>query len=290
MSDIDKIMQMLDCNNDKEVQQKGIELAKDIKSINIFMRPMHPKCYMNVWENCAKILVKKTDEELEPYIEQLLEWIENINWPGTQLIIKRLKEFSRISYTFKISFIKCMEIANITNNDMWLSNLAELVDNKKIKNKLSKDILEILKKYKSIETKEEININNIDEVLELLDWNNDIEIQKRGIKIAKNIKNIDVFMQPIHNEYSKNVWENCAVVLSKKTDNELNPYLKQLLEWIEDINWPGALIIIERLKQFLDIEKLSIEISKCVNIANVSNNSIWLSSMSELIENKRIKD
>lgn len=37
---------------------------------------------------------------------------------------------------------------------------------------------------------------SIDEIMEMLDWNNPEEIQERGVKIAKNVRTISAFMQP----------------------------------------------------------------------------------------------
>lgn len=268
MYNIDEIMKMLDHNKDIEMQQREIE----------------------IWENCAKILIKATDRELILYLEKLLECIKDINWPGASMIMERLKGFSEVNYTFKSSFIKCVTIANETNNEKWLSNLAELIENKRIRYKLSNDILEILMKYKSIDIIDKIDTDNIDEIIELLDWNNDVEIQQKGIELAKNIKDITVFIKPKHHNYSKMVWENCAIILRDKTDEELTPYLENLLEWIKDINWPGALIIMERLKQFLDTQKIADAINSCFNKAIKDNNNIWIHSLAELLENKKIKD
>lgn len=43
--------------------------------------------------------------------------------------------------------------------------------------------------------------------------------------------------------------------MSEKDDAELEPYLDRLLEWISDLNLPGAMTILERLVKF-DGEKL----------------------------------
>ena len=51
---------------------------------------------------------------------------------------------------------------------------------------------------------------NIDAIMALLDWNNSAEQQERGIELAKNVKCINVFLQPNQREYGKNVWDNCA--------------------------------------------------------------------------------
>lgn len=54
---------------------------------------------------------------------------------------------------------------------------------------------------------------NIDAIMALLDWNNSAEQQERGIELAKNVKCINVFLQPNQREYGKNVWDNCAKIL-----------------------------------------------------------------------------
>ena len=146
MYNIDEIMNMLDWNNSIEIQQKGIELAKLIKSINIFILPMHPGCNKNVWENCAQILVDKSDEVLNPYLTNLLEWIEDLNWPGALIIMERLKNFSETEMlTFAVE--ESTKIASATDNHIWLKNLSALLNNEKLKANLPIDILEILEKH-----------------------------------------------------------------------------------------------------------------------------------------------
>ena len=59
---------------------------------------------------------------------------------------------------------------------------------------------------------------NIDAIMALLDWNNSAEQQERGIELAKNVKCINVFLQPNQREYGKNVWDNCAKILSERSN------------------------------------------------------------------------
>ena len=146
MYNIDEIMNMLDWNNSLETQQKGLELAKNIKSINAFILPVHPECNKNVWENCAKILTDKTDKILNPYWLDLLKWIEDLNWPGALIIMERLKKVSEIEM-LAFSIKESIKIATATDNYIWLKNMSELLDNEKLKNKLPIEILEVLKIY-----------------------------------------------------------------------------------------------------------------------------------------------
>lgn len=87
----------------------------------------------------------------------------------------------------------------------------------------------------------------IDQIFRMLSWNNDRQTQEQGIHEAKKIKNLSVLIQPIE---SKSIWENCANVLASKSDDELEIYFMDLFRWIQDMNWPGAEIIYDRLEEY----------------------------------------
>ena len=123
---------------------------------------------------------------------------------------------------------------------------------------------------------------SIDEIMDMLDWNNSFEIQKRGRELSKEIKCINVFVQPLHPEHNKNVWDNCAMILSERSDKELHPYLYQLLDWILDMNWPGAFCIWERLKEYGDMEWFNYVLSDCIKEAKMLGEEQWLSNLLKL--------
>ncbi len=89
---------------------------------------------------------------------------------------------------------------------------------------------------------------DINEIMRCLDWNSSKSKQAEGIEMAKEVKCLSAFFQPLDLEFNKNVWDNCAKVLSERPDCELKPYLSRMFEWIKDLNWPGALCIMERLR------------------------------------------
>ena len=144
MNNIDEIMEMSDWNNSEEIRQKGVELAKGIKYINLFILPMYPG--KSVWENCAKILVDRSDEELKPYLFRLLEWLEDLTWPGAMIILDRLKNYSETS-RLSSNVNKCVKLAIATSDHMWLVHIAELLDNEKLKAALPEGTREVLQKY-----------------------------------------------------------------------------------------------------------------------------------------------
>lgn len=124
-----------------------------------------------------------------------------------------------------------------------------------------------------------MDINNI---LEMLDWNNDIKIQKEGLLHAEKVKCLNVFIQPMDKLLNKNIWDNCALVISSKEDELLVPYLPRLLDWIQDMNCPGSIHIFDRLRNFKNYEQLSIAISERIIIATALKDEIWLSNLEEL--------
>lgn len=146
MYKIDDIMNMLDCNNNIEIQEKGIDLAKEVKCIKVFIFPKHEGCYKNVWENCAKILSNKSDEIIYPYIRDMLEWIKDDNIPGATIILERLKKMSAPKWISNY-IIDDVKIAKARSDYKWLMNLSKLLDSGSIRQNLSIETIDILKKY-----------------------------------------------------------------------------------------------------------------------------------------------
>lgn len=126
---------------------------------------------------------------------------------------------------------------------------------------------------------------NIEKLYEMLDWNKPLIIQKKGIELAKEEQNMAYFFQPMLPNYNKNIWDNCATIIASKTDSELEPYLVDMLYWIQDINWPGAEIILNRLKDFEKNSKFMEAYTKCKKEAINSKDISWIISI-KAINNK----
>lgn len=94
---------------------------------------------------------------------------------------------------------------------------------------------------------------SVDEVIDMLNENNNLDIQKKGIELAANIHNLKLLCQP---EGKISSWKNCAIILSSKKDEELINIIKELLDWIGDFNYPGSHIIYERLIKIRDNYKI----------------------------------
>ena len=92
------LLKKLNWNNSIELQREGINEGLKEKNLMMFMRPYVPGEFnlsKQVWENCARILYQKSDEDLTPYLEHMFEWLQDLNVPGALIISKRLYEFSK---------------------------------------------------------------------------------------------------------------------------------------------------------------------------------------------------
>ena len=145
MNDIQNIYEMLNWKNPPETQLEGIRLAKEINDVSLLILP---SAAPSVWECCAQILCEKSDLVLEPYLDRLLEWLQDLNWPGALIILDRLKFFA--GEKLKKPFIDCVTYASELNNEeglTWLDYLSELLDNEQLKSELPKEIIEKLQEH-----------------------------------------------------------------------------------------------------------------------------------------------
>ena len=124
---------------------------------------------------------------------------------------------------------------------------------------------------------------DISTIMDMLDWNTPHEVQSKGISLAKNLETITPFIQPLTPRHNKNVWGNCAIIIAEQTDEKLEPHLVKLLEWLQDMNWPGAFCILDRLRQFNDYKSLSMHLEFCLNEAQLLNDDVWEENLNLLM-------
>ncbi len=119
-----KIMKMLSECNSEEIQQKGIELTKEIHYIDDLLQPYFEGETKSLWKNCAKAIFQKNDDELKNWLLPCSFWLQDMNHPGAEIIAERLKAFSD-----KDKFLQekqnAIKIAEIIGDEEWLYNLKE---------------------------------------------------------------------------------------------------------------------------------------------------------------------
>ena len=130
-------------------------------------------------------------------------------------------------------------------------------------------------------------MTDIDEVYDLFTWDNTYtpeeysQREQQGLELTKGVKYLFPFLQPIlPNRKSKSVWEPCAKVIADRSDEELTPYLYSLFKWLQDLNWPGSEIILERLaKMPKTLTEEALKYSK--SRAEKDQDEMWLVRLKE---------
>ena len=130
------------------------------------------------------------------------------------------------------------------------------------------------------------DIRNIYELLQ----SDEEERVREGVQKADAVKNLSLLIMP---PAPPAVWEVCAQILAKKPDEELEPHLIELLKWLNDLNWPGALTIYERLIVFSG-EKLRDPLINCVvciirEMEHGACDSRWVRWLAELLDNESLR-
>ena len=113
---------------------------------------------------------------------------------------------------------------------------------------------------------------NINQVFCMLSWDRDEKTQQEGIREAQKIEYLSVLFQPIE---SKSVWENCAKVLASKRDDVLDKYIFDMFRWLQDMNWPGADIIYNRLL-LMPADMLAWKFQRILADAIALNDEPWI--------------
>lgn len=126
-------------------------------------------------------------------------------------------------------------------------------------------------------------MDSIDKIMNMLDGNNSEEIQQEGLRLAREVKNFNVFFQPCFDGKAKVLWDNCALIVSEKKDRELEPYLYELFRWVLDLNWPGAECIMERLEKYEVNEHYLSVLKKCM-FKSFVDEPAWLYSLENLYD------
>ena len=123
-------------------------------------------------------------------------------------------------------------------------------------------------------------------IIDRLNWNN----QKEDIMDAKDElskipdESIHLLIQPL----SRFHWENSADVIVDIGVDRCITVMGDLLMWLKDMNWPGAIKIYHMLKES---ENTIIDeyILKSAEIAKMEEDDEWLENINMLIEGRNIR-
>jgi hypothetical protein len=120
-----------------------------------------------------------------------------------------------------------------------------------------------------------------------LNWNKSKSIQQKAIN---NLSTLDggylVLVLPIR-ILPKDLWENAAIVLKSIGIDKLKSIWIYLFYWLQDINWPGSMIIYDLLRT-LPQSYLKLYIDKAIGIAKILEDDDWVSNIEELFKDLQV--
>lgn len=117
--------------------------------------------------------------------------------------------------------------------------------------------------------------------LEMLSWNKTEGEQQQAIRNLISIENSHLvkLVQP----NNKDCWDNAARVLTKIKYPRIKYIIPELLAWLKDINWPGALEIRELLCTVPKSELLGHLVDSILE-AKKTDDDMWLYWLKDLVD------
>ena len=74
------------------------------------------------------------------------------------------------------------------------------------------------------------------------------------------------------------------MALSERTDDELSFYFEELMCWLQDMNWPGAFCILERVKKYEGRGLLMNAYTNCLKCAKALDDETWEDNLKMIFE------
>jgi hypothetical protein len=126
-------------------------------------------------------------------------------------------------------------------------------------------------------------MGEINDLIDRLSWREDIATQKDAVRqLIRVIRDDDIglLIQP---GSDKSCWENAALVLKEVGSPRINKEIPKLLEWLADLNWPGATTVIELLAT-VNKAILFPYVDSAREKAASDNDDMWLDALDQLLE------
>ena len=117
MNNVNEIYRMLNCQSKLEEQLKGIKLARNLEDLSFLILPFANGESKRLWENCAKVIASKEDDALALYLTDLFQWLQDMNWPGAEIIYRRLLHFE--GPELNTAFSVCFNMAIVSRDAVW---------------------------------------------------------------------------------------------------------------------------------------------------------------------------
>lgn len=81
----------------------------------------------------------------------------------------------------------------------------------------------------------------------------------------------------------KRKWEPFAEQVCSLSDEEIIPFIPDMLEWLQDMNWPGAVLYAKRLRT-LPKEVVYPVVERTISQAKKENDEIWMENLQDWLD------
>lgn len=114
---------------------------------------------------------------------------------------------------------------------------------------------------------------------DLSSWNSS-EVQQEAIEAINAVVSRDagILMDVIYMSEDKYEWANRARIVCIQNDKALERYVPRMLEWLKDINWPGAELMYERLEK-MQGRYVDRDIENAIRWAKEDRHDRWLRAL-----------
>ena len=110
-------------NKEKFIRASINELVNiDANKLNKLILPQNDKA---LWENSAKVLFKIGFPKVNAIFEDLFIWLQDLNWPGCNIIVNLFKNANRNDLINNIEKVAKIAISN--SDEMWIGGLKVLI-------------------------------------------------------------------------------------------------------------------------------------------------------------------
>jgi len=131
------------------------------------------------------------------------------------------------------------------------------------------------------------SLNNLDELIGNLSWDMPLQIQNEAMCRLADIDDdrIQLLIQP----GDKSCWGNAARILKNIGYPRNHKVIPDLMAWLQDMNWPGAEIIMEILES-IDRKTLIPYIEDSLEKAADDDDFLWITAIKELVTGLQMPD
>ena len=117
MVDISKLSWFLP-ENEQNKNIARIDFLSDADIVSLILPYGQKEC----WMNCAVVLSGLEDARLVPFLPKILEWYKDLNWPGIEVIHRRLQKLSVQQINAAVNY--AIHQAKKENDEEWHDNLS----------------------------------------------------------------------------------------------------------------------------------------------------------------------